>query len=100
MFYKHSRHQAYNVSANAGRCLATHLCNPANMNGVFTEYAKSTINAPIETVWGVFTDFENYSKWNSYVRSGIRPDQGPALTSHNLARSQILTDASFQPLVE
>ena len=48
-----------------------YLCNPKSMSGVFTGYAKSTINAPIEIVWGVFTDFENYSKWNSFVRSGI-----------------------------
>lgn len=61
------------------------LCNRCitiTMSGVFTGSAKSTIKAPIETVWGVFTDFENYSKWNSFVRS------------------QILTDASYKPLVE
>jgi hypothetical protein len=29
--------------------------------------AEATINAPVETVWGVLTDFENWPAWNESV---------------------------------
>ncbi|WP_407557231.1 SRPBCC family protein [Winogradskyella sp. 4-2091] len=28
-----------------------------------------TINADIETVWRILTDFDNYPKWNSFIKS-------------------------------
>ncbi len=30
---------------------------------------KITINAPIEKVWEIFSDFENYQKWNPFITS-------------------------------
>ena len=36
-----------------------------------TKYINTsiTINAPAEKVWSILIDFENYSKWNSFITS-------------------------------
>lgn len=32
-------------------------------------YTEIRINAPIQTVWDIFSDFKNYPNWNPFIRS-------------------------------
>jgi len=42
---------------------------PAAGDGVFNVHKTTEINAPIEEVWRVLTDFPKYHDWNPFVRS-------------------------------
>ena len=40
------------------------------------------INAPVESVWKVFTDFARYPDWNPFIHIDGKPEVGTRLTNH------------------
>jgi len=58
------------------------------MPNVLSIRARSTIHAPIDTVWGALLDFGSYPQWNSYIRCLV---PGPCSPQTQLSAGQTAT---------
>ncbi|KAI1789736.1 hypothetical protein LXA43DRAFT_556036 [Ganoderma leucocontextum] len=75
----------------------TNLPDPS-YTAVLTCYVSREIDAPLETVWEVLTDFTKYPEWNPFVRSQqitdqtgktVLEDQTPAKGKYLLMKTHI-----------
>ncbi|KAH9920863.1 uncharacterized protein BXZ73DRAFT_52039 [Epithele typhae] len=71
---------------------ATTNLPPQTYEGVFTMAVSCDIDAPIETVWDILTDFPKYGECQQITDAARRPlaDQTPAAGQHLLMHVHIL----------